>query len=526
MRFWTPLLYSLLAASLFSAGCYFGFAQGALTFARTSEPPFSSRPDVDSLITGQPYEVKCASDFSQTGASPGYLNLPELEFDLPPFEQDYLLIVGCLQGDLQQNSFSLELQKQANNKPVRSMGTCHFIPLPAYRSTTVEPTEEARVIVEKEPSLTDPQSETGNFCFYETSDEKRRVFSLYVGNGLFGSEQAYEECETRLLSEGSHLRLWLDIKDELTTEKLSSTELKNQWKERATHLHSCFEKLVVSTLAPWLGEVNDLDGDGKFSIVLTSRLNQLSKGTEPLVGLTWSGDYRRDLPRPYGNRADVVYLNPTINDEELVTEVLVHEYVHALSFDLHLETMTSSQNARYEEDWLNEGLAHLVETELTGTRRNIEDRLQAFLSQPGNFPLVVSDYNRAGLWRSPGCRGATFSFLSWCKAQKRKRFIPQLFHSSSTGLQGVADATGDSFPNLFRGWSSAVALETTQITSLEPGEAYQWKQAATSCHFFRISQREGEQARVKLKNESESGIQLTLIPLSDPKAEEALISGN
>ncbi|MEZ6044639.1 MAG: hypothetical protein R3C11_03460 [Planctomycetaceae bacterium] len=313
--------------------------------------------------------------------------------------------------------------------------------------------------------------------------------------------------------------MWID--NEL--ENQVDVKADNGFSHKVAHLINVFEQLVVPELIPWLGEVSDLDRDGKFSIVLTNQLNQLATEKTPLTGLTWSGDYRRELGPPFGNQADLLYLNPVEASEELLTEVLIHEYVHALSFDLHLKSSNKPGYQQFEEDWLNEALAHVVETRLSGTHFNIQDRLKIYESHQGQYPLVVPDYYRSRLWRSDGCRGATFSFLNWCAGESDSDFLPRLLHADQHGIRNIENACGQNFSELFRRWSIAVAQEATNATSINPEEVHSWNQAATSWSLFRLQKADTERILVRIKNESESGIQLTLIPLSDPKAEEALI---
>ncbi|QDU82067.1 hypothetical protein Pla110_38220 [Polystyrenella longa] len=494
------------------------------TFAKSTSPKSLASPQTkNGLQAGQAYAIEFPSAFEQPESALEITNLPDVYFDLPAGEQNFQLVLGCVQGELVGNSFELEVvSKQESPEGASSLpfqGRAKFIPLPPLlipRNTT----HNANLFLTgaaRNPGFGSPD----RFKFDLTTERILRTFYLYGGEGDFLDQQSYQQCPTRLLAESTHLRIWYDTRDE--SEVTNDDQIQHRH-QQAEHLASVFEQLIVPRLIPWLGEVSDLDRDGKFSIVLSSQLNEISKGKEPLVGLTWSGDYRRNLPAPLGNSSDVVYLNSSSADLKLLTEVLVHEYVHALSFDLHLEASSSPQYSRSEDDWLNEGLAHVVETQLTGTQFNIHDRLREFNSRPELYPLVVPNYSRSGLWRSPGCRGATFSFLRWCIDQRDLQLVPDLIHAENAGMPNMVQKMGQPFADLFRGWSISLSQESTSNLTMQQGDTLHWLQAVTASRSFLIHQRAEERLRVRIKNESESGMQLTLIPLSDPKAEEALLN--
>lgn len=108
---------------------------------------------------------------------------------------------------------------------------------------------------------------------------------------------------------------------------------------------------------------------------------------------------------------------------------------------------------RDEEDWLSESLAHLAEPGWS----NLDHRIAAFLDDPSRYPLVVPDYYRAGLWRNPGCRGATFLFTRWCVGQDESQNTRRLAQSTEHGTRNLERATGRRFEELFREWSLSVA---------------------------------------------------------------------
>jgi hypothetical protein len=75
------------------------------------------------------------------------------------------------------------------------------------------------------------------------------------------------------------------------------------------------------------------------------------------------------------------------------------------------------------------------------------------LDEPSAYPLVVSDYYRAGLWRCHGCRGATYLFLRFCVEQFGSQILPRLIADPARGTQNLELATGRSFEDIFRAWT-------------------------------------------------------------------------
>jgi hypothetical protein len=60
-------------------------------------------------------------------------------------------------------------------------------------------------------------------------------------------------------------------------------------------------------------------------------------------------------------------------------------------------------------------MAHLVEDQFGYSWSNLDYRIGGYLSAPERYPLVVPEYFHAGLWRTPGTRGACYLFLRWCR---------------------------------------------------------------------------------------------------------------
>lgn len=209
--------------------------------------------------------------------------------------------------------------------------------------------------------------------------------------------------------------------------------------------------LLETTIMPagdrQVGPPADIDGDKRLAILLTPQLAHLQNGRTTVGGFVRAADFRPLLDRPHSNRADMIYLNTNLTLGQALVDVLSHEYRHVLAF-----SQRDALGRTSEEDWLNEAVAHLAEPGTT----NISHRIQAYLSEPSRFPLVVADYYQAGLWRCDGVRGSTYLFLRWCRQQHGEQFAGRILRSRETGVANLVAVTGTPFSQLYRRWSLAV----------------------------------------------------------------------
>src|SRR5207244_1823742 len=85
-----------------------------------------------------------------------------------------------------------------------------------------------------------------------------------------------------------------------------------------------------------LGNVLDVDRDGRFTILFTGWLSRLCNGKVSLDGFVRGSDFYRDLDAPYGNRCDMMYLNTALQPGPYLRSLLAHEYTHAVIFSEHV----------------------------------------------------------------------------------------------------------------------------------------------------------------------------------------------
>ena len=169
----------------------------------------------------------------------------------------------------------------------------------------------------------------------------------------------------------------------------------------------------------------------------------------------------------------MLYLNSNVQPGAHLRTLLAHEFTHAVCFSERLPSDLNPRGLADEEDWLNEAIAHISENKLGRGWSNLDYRISRFLNEPHAFPLVVSDYYRARLWRNHGCRGATYLFLRWCVDQHGDQILKQLVANPVGGTRNLEWATGIPFEELYRRWSLAlyqsgrrIRLESTLTTEL------------------------------------------------------------
>lgn len=275
-----------------------------------------------------------------------------------------------------------------------------------------------------------------------TAEPCVREFSLHVTDGPLDDPKQYAKVTARVWRTGERVRIFVD-------EQVSASELSCQ---RIDELLEQLEFEIVPRVEVQFGPLHDVDGDGWLTVLLTPWLSRLQGGQNALGGMVRSSDFQQDGAKPLSNRCDMLYLNTALPDGAALKDLLSHEVAHAAC--LSQRVTGGARATRDEEDWLNEALAHWAEPGWS----NIGHRVATFLQDTSRCPLVVPDYYRAGLWRDPGCRGATFLFLKWCAQQHGEdALIRRLACSRNRGTRNLEQASGQLFANLFRNWSISLA---------------------------------------------------------------------
>jgi hypothetical protein len=401
----------------------------------------------------------------------------------------------------------------------------------------VDPKRVAAPSIEDEgprrPPALSPQPLAPVAAPVNTQPPRKRGFQLMVRDGDVASASNYLAVNGTLRAVGRRVQVYVDDHD-LEVVKPAVLEA----------LVATFDDRVFPLAARSFGQARDVDGDGRFTILMSSWLTRLAGGRLAVDGFVRGADLDLDLAAPFSNHCDMMYLSTSLEPGPHLQTVLAHEYTHAVTFSA--KAMSSGIVATEEEGWLDEALAHLVEDLHGFSRSNLDYRVSAFLSEPERYRLVVDDYYASGLFRSHGNRGGTYLFLRWCADRFGPALLPSLIRSPRQGVANLEAATGTSFADLYRAWSIALfmtgfdpsrphapefrslnvrgpfddwELAGPRTSSVTPGGPdASWSSAATASRYVIVTSSPTGAAEVTVTAPSEAGLQVTAVPLPDDLA--------
>ena len=414
------------------------------------------------------------------------------------------------------------LAREAGPFPVRLTATAKRAGDSPARPLTTDPTDPGVRIRDRptssRPGATRPAWPT-------------RRFFLLVRDGDVASASNYLPIDGRLAAVGERVQVYVDPRDASSLDPGLVPEVV-----------AAFDERVYPVAARRFGAAEDVDRDGRFTILVSSWLTRLAGGRYKVDGFVRGADFDVSVDQPFGNRGDMMYLSASLKPGPHLKTVIAHEYTHAVVFSRRAFPADGHGRLRPEEEgWLDEGLAHLVEDLHGFSRTNLDYRVSAFLSRPEGYRLVVEDYYAADLFRSHGNRGGAYLFLRWCVDRHGEDVLDRLVRSDLRGVANVEAATGRSFAALYREWTVALYLsgldpaadpgQPGRYRSIDPrgmiedwvlagprsarvrpgGPADAWSAAGTSTHYAIV---EGP-ARVQVDGPAAAALQVTAVPLPD-----------
>lgn len=362
-----------------------------------------------------------------------------------------------------------------------------------------------------------------------------RTFHLHVTDGPLDDPRQYAKVTGRRVAEGRFVRVFLDS-------NMHEGQLAAGLVPEIVRL---FDEQIVPGSRPVLGTFRDVDGDGKFAILISPWLGKLQGGKTALGGFVRGSDFQTAVKPPFGNQADIMYLSANLRPGPHLHTLLAHEFAHAICFSERLPTKLHPHGLPTEEDWLNEAIAHLSENLHKTGWSNLEHRVSQFLDETHRSPLVVPNYYADGLWRDPGCRGATYLFLRWVIDQFGTEVLSRLIHNPDRGVRNLEAATGVAFEDLFRGWTIALAqnlnspnprmpytslnleqrlghwvLQGTRITDWNLDQAkHTFSLTGTTAKVFEVHASQAGVYRLRVRTQGQPNLQVTVIRQidDDPK---------
>jgi hypothetical protein len=343
------------------------------------------------------------------------------------------LVLGSLAGATEKTRVRVVVASvdTAESLPrLRAEASPHWLELIRAQAEAQEKSRRARRVATPDPK----------------TPAKTRTFHLFAKDKDLHLAANYATVTAELADAGVRCQVYLD-RDEPLTQELRDT---------AAEIVRVFDEEIEPWSRRHLGVVHDIDGDGRFTILLSPWLSRLQGGKVALDGFVRGSDFLREAARPFGNQCDMLALNSRLRPGPHLRAVLAHEFAHAVLFCEHmLENHLDTRHKQDEESWLNEGIAHLAE-ELQGYGwTNLDKRLTAYAQSPEAFPLVVPDYYHSGLWRTDGTRGAAFRFTRWLRQRHGDDVLRRLAQSNLAGIHNVEAATLRPFADTFRDWSVA-----------------------------------------------------------------------
>ncbi|MFH1830117.1 MAG: hypothetical protein ABH871_05005 [Pseudomonadota bacterium] len=225
----------------------------------------------------------------------------------------------------------------------------------------------------------------------------------------------------------------------------------------------------------FLGAGSDVDSDGKLHVLMTSQINKLGAlGGGIITGYFYAADlYARSDSNPVSNEREIIYtmvpdpsgvygtaVDHDFAMENLLPAVLPHELQHATSYNQHVFV----QGGAAEDNWLNEGMSHLIE-DVMGYNRENPSRYALYLSSPSVYGIVTQS--------SPNLleRGGSYLFLRYLYEQSDngKAFMGRLEQTFRRGVDNVlnafqGNATMDAWDEMMALWSVALIMTDRGIS--------------------------------------------------------------
>lgn len=368
-----------------------------------------------------------------------------------------------------------------------------------------------------------------------------RSFHMLVRDGDVASASNYLAVKGVLRAVGRRVQVYVASEDAAGVDQALLADLV-----------STFDDHILPTSARSIGLAEDVDGDGRFTVFLSSWLTRLGGGRNAVDGYVRVTDLIPSYSGPFSNHCDMMYLSTSLRPGPYLRTVMAHEYTHAVIFTRKSLHVAEKDSVPLEEEgWLDEALAHLSEDLHGFARTNLDYRVSAFLSRPERYRLVVDDYYAADLFRSHGNRGGTYLFLRWCADRYGPDLLPTLIGSNLRGTANLEAATGRRFADLYRRWSVALYLSGTspratgtdgdfagyssidlraplddwtlagpRYARIVPGgEAQTWEAAGTSSHYTLVQGGRSRAVEIRVDAPADALLQVTavLLPRETPK---------
>lgn len=207
-----------------------------------------------------------------------------------------------------------------------------------------------------------------------------------------------------------------------------------------------------------LGSIDDIDGDGRLTVVLTNldrrRSNHVSAiNRVPVLGCVREADF---LGAQTETGGDLVYLAPEGLWQPGSQSLVAHELAHAAVHCRQRGRFLRGQGKLAIPEWFHEALAHVAEHSVAGPGEFYEQRLAEFQLSPQTCPVVTGFPSAWGAGRG-GSRPAGLLFLQ-C-AMQRSANLPELFERCETFDELLDGVLRQSFGESLAEWGPLAAMD-------------------------------------------------------------------
>ncbi len=280
------------------------------------------------------------------------------------------------------------------------------------------------------------------------------------------STSSYAEVEARVRCVGDEVVFYVDTDVEGTDSDLATADMNDLCED--------FDRIAGEEQV-LLGASSDKDADGKVHVLMTPQINRLGAlGGGIITGYFYAGDlYDRSGSNQVSNEREIIYtlvpdpdgdhgtaISQDFAMDNLLPAVLPHELQHAISYNQHVFVSGGSP----EENWLNEGMSHLME-DVMGHGVENPSRYAMFLSSPSSYGLVTQS--------SPNLmeRGASYLFLRYLyeQADDGAAFLRALEATELNGVSNLETAFAgsesfDEFSEFVSRWIVTLAMSDRGLT--------------------------------------------------------------
>lgn len=188
-----------------------------------------------------------------------------------------------------------------------------------------------------------------------------------------------------------------------------------RWFESPSPLPPAMVSELLRDVAERLGEIHDLDHDGRLAILITDLDCQDDLQSIPVLGCVRPSDFLGSKADATGthNLTDVVYLDDCLPSGNDLSALLAHELAHAAVYCRLHDRQQHHQSPLELPEWLHEGIAHHLELLLADKTQVYEDRLAQFHRAPHRAPVCASPFVSSRSERRGGSRAAVSRFLQY-----------------------------------------------------------------------------------------------------------------